>query len=289
MHQPETGEDTSGQRRCARSEWCKDYELSDDGQRLGALGPRAFCDADRKDISDALDDLPAYYIWLWAELGSPAVDGLRMHMPFGPRLPLRADIDALMRLTAETLCSWEERVRDVARLTILDSQLSRQRREGKAVVQAARTLGAHLDVLLALAAVPMTRMLTSAQAEDWLTDPRADVCTTGNAPSLLPLDGADAGLEILDLKRRARSVLGETKAPPIPLVGVVCRRKACDLRALYRADPPQHEKAKEHWSVCAGCGDLMTETEYRQWVRRCASYERGVRTVPVLENLPGHA
>jgi hypothetical protein len=268
-HVPET---SSGQRECARAEWCRDYFLeTEDGQtvRKGALGPRAFCDADRTDIGDALAQLPGYWIHLRAGLGMPSMDGLHVRMPFGPRVPIRLDIDAQMRLIIETLCSWEERVRDTGRLTLLDTPLSRWRRGGKAIAQSARILGAHLDVLLALGDGPMARL-------------RNGVMTIED------LDGAAAGLEVLHLKYRARSILGETTPPPVGLEGIQCRRQSCDLRnTLYRAEPPQHEGAAAYWSVCAACGDRMTETEYRLWTRRCAAHENSkIRHVPVLENLP---
>lgn len=262
------------QRECARDAWCRSYTLeTEDGKtvRKGALGYRAFCEACRADIDLALGDLPGYWLLLRAELGTPASDGLHMHMPFGPSVPIRLDIDAQMRLMIETLCSWEERVRDMARLTILDTPLSRWRRGGKAIAQSARTLGLHLDVLLALSVAPMWRLRDGVMGTE-------------------DMDGAAAGLEVLHLKYRARSILGETTPPPVPLPGIICRRKACDLRALYRAEPPQHEGAKAWWSVCAACGDRMTEPEYRTWTTRCAAYENAkIRRVPVLENLPGMA
>jgi hypothetical protein len=264
----------SEQRECARREWCRKYTLKTaDGQtsRRGALGYRAFCELDEAGIGAALGDLPGYYVYLGAELGMPATDGQHLHVPAGPRLPIRPDIDALMRLITETLCSWEERVRAAARLTTLDTQLSRHRRSGKAVLQASRVLSAHLGVLLALAAEPMTRLSDGMVATE-------------------DLSGADAGLEILHLKYRARSALGETRPKPEELLGVLCRRKSCDLRALYRADPPQHDGAAAYWSVCAACGDRMTEAQYRTWTRRCAAYEQAsTRHVPVLENLPSVA
>jgi hypothetical protein len=266
-------EAASGQRECARAEWCRDYTLeTEDGQtvRKGKLGPRSFCDADRAEIDTALGQLPGYWAHLRAELGKPSADGMHVHMPFGPRVPIRLDIDAQMRLMVETLCSWEERVRDVGRLTPLDTSLSRWRRDGKAITQSARILGAHLDVLLALGTGPMARLRDGVMATE-------------------ELGGADAGLEILHLKYRARSILGETTPPPVELEGIQCRRQSCDLRnTLYRAEPPQHEDSPAYWSVCAACGDRMTETEYRLWTRRCAAHENSkIRHVPALENLPG--
>jgi len=177
-------------------------------------------------------------------------------------------VDALLRLITETLCSWEERVRVVARLTVMDTALSRHRRDGFATTQAVTLLGAHLDALLALPPEPMAR-----------TRPAGLV--------LEDLDGAAAGLEVLHLHYRCRSVLGETRAAPQELLGVPCR--VCDMLALRRAEPPAHPDDPSWWSECAGCGDRMREDTYHDWVRLCAAYARQQRIPATLENLPGVA
>jgi hypothetical protein len=104
------------------------------------------------------------------------------------------------------------------------------------------------------------------------------------------LSGADAGLEITDLRHVARAVLGETRSRPEELVGVPCRADECGWRSVYRAELPSHEGEPEWWTECARCGDRMTETDYREWVALCAAYERNRRKEPArLENLPGVA
>ena len=106
----------------------------------------------------------------------------------------------------------------------------------------------------------------------------------------LEMDGADAGMEIINLRYLARATLGETKAKPEELVGVPCRADGCGWRAVYRAELPSREDEPVWWTECARCGDRMMKTTYREWVALCAAYERNKAKVPAkLENLPGVA
>jgi hypothetical protein len=136
---------------------------------------------------------------------SPAVD-VRVTTSPTPPVPINLRADEVMRDIEAILVSWEERVRDVARLTPLDTATSRHRRGGYAVQQAADVLAPRVDALIALDAAPMLR-----------------------GDQVLELSGVDAGLEILDLHWRARAGLPETApgARPLP---VPCG--ACGWRAL---------------------------------------------------------
>jgi hypothetical protein len=283
---------SDGQRECARATWCKSYTLeTEDGQtvRRGALGYRAFCDRDRADIARCLNEIPAQYLWLRSEIGKPSRRGRPVRVPFGPRIPLRVDIDALQALMSESLCSWHERVADVARLDFPGTQMSRQRRGAWAVKRAADILDAHLDALLALEPMPVLRAY-DLRAVAGLPDDTPGIVHAAFAEIHLDMDGADAGMEILHLHYLGRSVLGETKPPPDELPGVPCRADGCGVRALVRAEPPSDPDDKGDWSECLICGDRMTEDEYGDWTALCAAYERNqIRTPAVLENLPGVA
>lgn len=249
-----------GQRPCARGQWCASSVITvEDGQtrRDPALGYQSFCPRDREHISRCLDELPGLYVRLHAELGAKGSGGGE-HVS-GSRdapIPLRCDIDALMRLVTECLYSWHERVAAVASLSFPTADLSRRRRDGIGIDAAVNVLGAHLDALLALDAEPMAR-------------------SRPDGPALEDLDGAAAGLEILRLHYLARSLLGETRAKPQELLGVPCRNVECNLMALQRADLPVSGDEPAWWSRCTGCGDKMTEDDYRAWVKRYADYLGG--------------
>ena len=277
-----------GEHPCARAEWCASSAppAENGGRREPAYGPRSFCDRDRGHIARCLEELPEQYVRLTAEMGSPSSRGQAIRVPFGPRVPLRADIDALIRLIAESLVSWHERVADVARLTFPESM----RRDSWAVGRASGVLSAHLDAMLSLPAQPMSRAWDLRDL-DRLPGGATGVIRSVFADVTIDLSGADAGLEILRVRYLARAVLGETRARPEELIGVPCRdpEGGCGWRALVRAELPSREDEPVWWSRCTKCDDKMTETEYREWVALCAAYERNRRKVPVLENLPGVA
>ena len=62
--------------------------------------PRNFCESDTRHIERCLEEIPEQYVHLFAELGRPSARGSAVRMPFGPRVPIRVDVDALMKLMA---------------------------------------------------------------------------------------------------------------------------------------------------------------------------------------------
>lgn len=262
----------TGDQTCARGSWCSDPRIirEPDGSmtRLPALTPRPFCEPDRSMVANCLEALPSAWERLNAELGERSRTGNAVRVPPGPRLPLRADVDALMRLTADILASWHERVAAVARLSAPDTLLSRLN-HGSTVKTAATILHAHLDALLSLPAEPMARIMTPAAAAE-LTD--GGVVRHGDAHVLLPLSGADAGLEILSLHYRARKVLGETRSAPETFDGIPCR--SCEDMALERAEPPSDPSAPAMHSRCASCGHTMDRQTYCEWAAWSAEWAK---------------
>ena len=286
---PQESPADEGQRPCARGSWCASSAVVFDnpdgsGRRVPAYGSRAFCERDRSLVAASLDELPGQYAHLHAELGNPASRSRAVRVPFGPRILIRLDVDALMRAIAESVISWHERVAAVASLSFP----SARRRDGYAVGRAVTILGAHLDAMLALTPEPVTRAWDLRDLrENPLPDSAPGVVHAVYAEICLDLDGGDAGMEIITLRSLSRTILGETKAKPRELAGVPCRADDCGLRALVRAEPPSDPADEGHWSECLACGDKMVEKEYYDWVALCAAYERHRRTVPALENLPG--
>ena len=291
---------TEGQRPCARGSHCARASVvtEPDGtsRHEPALGYQAFCPGDEAAIARALDGMPLQYACLLAEIGNPARDGQLIRMPFGPRVPLRLDIDTLARFMREVLSCWEERVAAVVPLSVRDTDLSRKRRGLVAVHASAKTLAAHLSVLLALQPEPVSRDMDLMEARrieegklwSYLLDGTVHVARdAGMAGIVVRLDGADAGTEILSLEYLARAVLGETRPQPERMIGVACRADDCGWRTLVRADLPSRDDEPAWWSRCTRCGDRMTETEYREWTALCAAYERHrIRVPETLEELP---
>jgi hypothetical protein len=293
--QPNPVQDFSGdgeQRPCARGQWCASSAVITEGgttHREPALGYQAFCPRDHLSVTRWLTEMPGQYAHLALEIGRPSMRGVQIRVPFGPRIPLRVDIDALMRAIAESLLSWHERVAVAARLSIPDTEESRQQRPGAAVQRAADVLSEHMTTLLSLEPSPMSRAWPLRDLEH-LPEGATGIVHPEHIDATVELSGADAGLEITDLRHVARAVLGETRSRPEELVGVPCRADECGWRSVYRAELPSHEGELEWWTECARCGDRMSETDYREWVALCAAYERNRRKEPArLENLPGVA
>ncbi len=293
---------TEGQRPCARGEHCARSTVTvlNDGttRREPALGYQAFCPGDEAAIASALAGMPGQYAHLLAEIGNPSRRGQVIRVPFGPRIPIRLDIDSLTRFTREILSCWEERVRTTANRNPLDTEESRRRRGLVAVRDSARMLGENLSALLALQPEPVDRTMDLMEArriaEDglWahLLDGTIHVSRiAGMAGIIAVLDGAHAGIEILTLEYLGRAVLGQTRQRPEELEGVPCRdpEGICGWRTLVRAELPSREDEPAWWSLCTRCGDKMTETEYREWTALCAAYEKHrARTPETLEELP---
>ena len=274
-----------GKRDCARGEWCSDSVTVTEGgeaTRKPARSYQPFCPKDRRCVETDLHQIPAQFVHLAAEIGNPVKNGQMVRMPFGPRIPIRIDIDTLMRAIEESLSSWHERVADIDSLSYPLTEDSRSQRQMVAVRNAERVLIHRVDILLALGPAPMGRTRTVTTERD----PKGR--STEDVRENELLDGTDAGMEIFTLRHLCRAVLGETKARPEELLGVPCRE--CDQLALRRAEPPDRPDDPEWWSECSACGGGLEEEDYREWVALCAAYERNRRKEPAtLENLPGVA
>lgn len=151
-------------RQCSRdpAEFCDGAIIAwlEDGtsRREPARTPRAFCEPCRSRILACLEELPPAYGRLAAALGDAPRTGKATRVPFGPGEPIRAEIDALMRVTAVILHGWEARVRrSRLQLTIRDTPDILAAASVKDAVQA---IGANVDVLLALQPGWMTRTFT---------------------------------------------------------------------------------------------------------------------------------
>jgi len=127
-------------------------------RREPARTSRAFCDPCRSRVIACLDELPAAYERLCAALGDAPKTGKAVKVPFGPTEPIRAEIDALIRVTAVILHGWEFRVRR-SRLQ-LASRDTPDILDPASVQKAAETSATHIDVLLALQPGWMTRTFT---------------------------------------------------------------------------------------------------------------------------------
>jgi hypothetical protein len=294
----EANTSTEGQRSCARAQWCAGRMVTViNGERIvtPALSPRAFCPHDWDLIGHCLSDLPGIYDRLQAEMAEPAVTETHVHVPFGPSVPVRLDVDAAMRLIASRLAIWASRVRASARLVTRDAPAH----SPEAVSLAADTLAKNLSVLLALQPGWMTLNVplrpgrhgqpASFSAEVIEEHGDAEIVRVGAdfAGLFVQRGGEAAGLEFLHLHYFGRAVLRETPARPEELLGVECRADGCGLLALRRADPAWFSGDPDYYAECSVCGALYTEDEYRHWVGQLHAYEKARLVAhPVLGETP---
>ena len=261
-----------GQRPCARGEFCTGRRVTvENGEH--AVTPawtwRSYCDRCEAHIAACIAEFPRLYGSLHAAIGDPAQSRTRVHMPPGPRTPLREDIEAHMRVMETLLATWAGRVRTVARLSRPDpdARISTPR----AVADAARILAAHCTALLLLQPAWMQRTypypLPPDRAEV-LADAEIVRVGEGYVVLMTQASGEDAGRDVQYLHYKARSLLLETIPPPEILV-MPCRE--CTMRTLRRAWP---DGDRDVWSRCVSCGDEMTQEEYEVSAKRWASYYR---------------
>jgi len=307
--------DPGGDRECARGEWCSSAvrQRQEDGTtiRCPARGPRAFCDSDARIIEAALRAFPATWARLWPALLDHVTGEILVRIPFGPSVPVRCDVDEVMRAITDCAIAWHERVARVdPTLTPPDTQEQRARALGRhaqdVVRESARVLRERVSVLTGLQPEPMTRPVLVAAigcgtpAADpgrgwgervaaaaglsrgsggW--DAAVAAATPRPAPGTVIVEagGADAGSKVLRLDYLARAVMGETNPDLDKLLGVQC--EGCGHRSLRRAAPPMHEGDQLYFAACDDCHAMFTDEEFRVWLSYLVRFY-GRRVTPVM-------
>ena len=282
-----------GMRRCARGEWCSSRVVTfENGERIVTPGltPRPYCHRCDEHIARCAADLPGFWLRLAAAIGDPLQAEVQVHIPFGPQVLLREDVDAHLRLTALILGGWAARVRAVPQLALSAPQHAYDSAEG--VRDNARVLVLNASVLLALQPAWMVRAFSFHPARKGKPDlisedieaehADTELVRVGVDFAALPVmtDGEDAGREIMFLHYRCRSLLLETNPRPELLISP-CRQ--CSHRALYRAWP---DSDRDLVSRCAQCGDEMTSDEFDVNAKRWLAYHRAHAERPVLADAP---
>jgi hypothetical protein len=282
---------SEGQRECLRGEWCYGRTVATvDGRAVitGALAYRPLCDRCERYLRECVAAFPAAYLRLGHELGQPSRNGQNVRSPFGPRVPLREDVDALMRLLAAVSCSWEARIRAQARLSVRDPAAPVATLES--VRASARVIAGHSAVLLALPPKWMTCTIPlppSRHGQDAAVSGRtgelieavrdyagSDLVRVGVdfVTVLVQRDGGDGALELLRLHHRALAVLGEVGRQAETLDGVPCRNPECEDMALELAEPPSDPSLPAMYSRCASCHAQMSREDFTAWAAMYAAW-----------------
>ncbi|GAA0853400.1 hypothetical protein ACFQVD_26600 [Streptosporangium amethystogenes subsp. fukuiense] len=255
-----------GLRECARAERCSDARLETvNGKtvRRGASTPRAYCDSCRSIIERAIRELPTYWGRVHATLGQRGQSaGPKVSISKSAPIPLSLAADELLRDMASVMVSWWERVAAVARLKAPDTEASQRLVSYDTVRAACSVLAAHVDALLALEPQPMMRSLSLRAAADLPAGTTGLVHRSAEyADVLFDLDGAGAGLEVLQLHYRCRRQVGETDVParhlPTPC------QAPCGYKQLFEA---LNGDGEFDGARCRQCGTAYTAQEYRDLV-----------------------
>jgi hypothetical protein len=258
-YDPRTWQDTGGEnlRECSRGDRCSGYSI-ENGHRVPAQTPRAFCDKDARWITACLLVLPGCYDALERELGEKSGTRERVSGSRTPPVPVRLDIDALLREHVHILSSWHERVAAAANLDFPYARVSRLRRDRQAVHRAVDVIAPRMSALFALEPGLMTRYVRITTDTGGVKPGDAGFvrAAAGYAEVDRELSGADAGEDILRLYGKAVHVLGQFLEREE--MGAPCPK--CDSLTMIST-------AGEDRLQCAMCKYQPDEKEYARWTK----------------------
>ena len=254
--------------------------INDEGESVTtpALGWETFCQPDRNMIFRALCNLPELFVRLHQELSVKAAGTEHITMSRTAPVPVNLAADALMREVLSVLTSWDEAVRMDAGLTLVDTELSRRRRDGFVVTAVDKTLRAHFGRLLDLTADAMSR----SYSIDGDLGKIPEGChgrtnlIGGYAEVTVELSGVDAAEEILRLERRCRAFLGETRMRE--RLDVPCPDPSCESFSLERV------QGSNYGAECNQCGRLLLASELATWAR---IFTAGLTLADIPEDVTG--
>lgn len=241
-------------RECARAERCSDPRIETvDGKirRLPALTPRPLCEPDRTLLFQTINQTPATYVDLYRALPRLNGTGPKVSGSKSPPLPLRADVEALMREMNHITTTWAEIVSAVAGLSA-----DQPKRHGPAIQQACDILTRRLDALLALDTWPVARYFSLKAASELPPGTGGKVFpSAGYAVAIVHLDGAEAAEEIFSLHAKCRSMLGLTRKRET--LNIPCEH--CGRAAITRQETAAGVADDGR---CGHCGQTYTPAEW---------------------------
>lgn len=245
---------------CARKERCTNPRIDDDGKTGPAWTRTVFCGKDMGRIRWALRKIPELYVELWIEIGEkPRRGDDRVSGSREAPVPVRLDVDALMREAEFTLAVWAERVRfeSPAGLALPDTEAGRRQRPGVSLASSAELLCEHLVTLVTLPADMVAWSASLHRVRTELADQIDAEIITGQvkpggwAALVSEASGADAGMTVLELYHRMRRALG--------LNAIVYRLRA-PCSSCGAADIRQAQG--DEYAECYSCHRLYNRRDY---------------------------
>jgi hypothetical protein len=230
-------DDTTSGRHCVSDTRCRGY---DNATKLPApVTTVPMCDpcltGAERDVSNLVYD----YVDL-EQLQAPTLSQALNMQPSGkaaPPMPLNGQAEALQAEIVHVACTWEDVIRDHARLSARNTQ---PRRPGRQLDDAIRVLLPRLRQLAALGAT--------------------DVYPTGCEDQPTDMTGWEAIHHLQHLHARARGMLGRThRSTHLP---GAC--SGCGLDELHRDDPRHPDDPCDVY--CANCQATWPHGDYQQYV-----------------------
>jgi hypothetical protein len=270
---------------CARGIRCEERDY----QGNPKLCPRTFCETDAGYIRRAITGLPGTYVELHGLLAKSEQAGERVSGSREPPIPLAADVQAFMREIVHITCSWEDAVRDVARLSDYEDG---DRRDSVMLADACRTLagrfqggefiGGQFEALLNLGPTDMVRPATRKRVDEIIEEYGDETGsflirydTSGDAWENVTMGGTAAAMEFLALNGRARGMLGLSRQRR-RITEVRC--DDCKGRTLV-----QYESRDGGWDPvvkCTACPNAYAGQRFEFLMGRV--YEAQVRALSVV-------
>lgn len=229
--------DTDTGRHCVSDTRCRDFNPT--GKHAAPVTGCPLCDAclaaAERDVRSLIYD----YVDL-AQLQSPALSQALNMQPGGkaaPPMPLNGHAEALQAEIVHVACTWEDVIRDHARLSPRNTA---PRRPGRQLDDAIRVL------------LPRLRQLAGIDA--------ADVYPTGCEDQPTTLAGWEAIHHLQHLHQRARGMLGRThRTRQVPGTCPTCHAD------LHQDDPRDYQDVTPIYCATQ-CGWQLDRDAYEQWM-----------------------
>lgn len=183
--------------RCLRGPVrCAERGVSDGAVRAGSALYGPLCVSDHGKVRAALSDLPWLRLELALALREPAAGGdggtTRVH----PDIPLREDVDALIRELDRAVFSWSTALADELGL----AELNR-------FAPSARRIAVHLDTLYVLGPTRVSRWVNASAVPLLPLDTPGTVRASGEARIVREMTGGQGALELLRLHTRGCALI----------------------------------------------------------------------------------
>jgi hypothetical protein len=252
------------ERRCARGEGCagRTPERTESGEAT-----RGLCEACRRELDNALIHITGDVVELSMLIGriAPSVPGEIVSSSPALKIPLQVNVEALRAEIDSELQSWAEPVAEALGVT-WDTDSVHRSRLAVRVQRAAHLLARSVDTLLSLG--PQEHPAWENGEPVWDAEGYQDTTVR---------DGVDAAISLINLHRRAYSMLGRTKLvhrldPPCPW---------CDHKTLVRHNGESHV-------TCETCHRSIEERHY-DWFTAVLVHEEERARKAGAEEIRSHA